>query len=163
MKDQKANIIKSATTKTSYDNLKTKINNILTKNNNTTKTTITTALPSTTTPLSSISKTQKTVNAHKVSEGQQQEIINFSGSNIPREIIQNHISNHFPEKSAAEINDIIIASNSAKKRMQPKENDMKKENINKAKKNTERFAKAKDLFSKIKNQIIKKKKEIDVV
>jgi hypothetical protein len=99
---------------------------------------------------------QKTLNDHKVTKLNVQEIQAFSASSIPKAAIVAHVQTHFPEKSIAEANDIVIAANIATGTMQPKTHDsfgLKKSTGEKEAKDLLKFEKAKELFLQAKKSV----------
>jgi hypothetical protein len=72
-------------------------------------------------------------------------------ASISKEAMVAHVLSHFPEKTAAEANDIIILTNSAVGNLQPKISDMKKEAAITAAKNLKKYEMAKETFLKAKD------------
>lgn len=96
---------------------------------------------------SALSRMQKTLKEHKVTISNVQEIAGFTSSYIPKSAIVAHVQTHFPEKSVAEANDIVIAANIASGTVQlSKSHDMQKYSSEKAAKDLLKFEKAKELF-----------------
>ena len=101
------------------------------------------------------SRTQKTLDAHKITLSHQQEIAGMSTS-IKKEAVIAHVMSNYPKKTMAEVTDIVIAANFESGTQQPKGSDMTKVNSIKAAKNFNKFEKAKEIFMNAKNRIAKK-------
>jgi hypothetical protein len=105
---------------------------------------------------SALSRFQKTLNDHKVTKSHVQEIQAFSASSIPKAAIVAHVQTHFPEKSIAEANDIVIAANIATGTIQSQTHDsfgLKKYTVEKEAKDLLKFEKAKELFLQAKKSV----------
>ena len=91
---------------------------------------------------------------HNVRAEVVREVANLASSNLRRQDIVSHVQTHFPDKSRAEANDIVLAATMAAGKPLPKEQDMRAAQANARRQKLIEFNEGKKRIERTKKRLL---------